>query len=372
MHFHGFLRAIGPEVEDAEEEAFSLFSQEIPSQNLGFVDSRASTIDLTIHGRDLQIRQSPTILSSTRAGGTTGAVLWKITPLVAEWLSSKQNILWTSSILNQNSTVVELGCGISGLIALTLAPSVGHYIATDQEYIHKLLKENLEANATATINAITPRRNDHHRARRGSRKQPSTQSSSTKHSPSPSRSRQDTSAGNITFTALDWELDSPSTLKQVIMPSSSSSEKAKTKANQTENEEKGEDPGFDLLLACDCIYNDNLIDPLVQTCADICRLRPGFTPLDAGPSSPPPQTTPLSAPSTISAKRQPTVCIIAQQLRAPDVFESWLQAALVEFRVWRVCDEVVGKGVGEGMGMGMGMGLKGGSGYVVHVLVLRE
>lgn len=40
--------------------------------------------------------------------------------------------------------------------------------------------------------------------------------------------------------------------------------------------------------------------------------------------------------------------------------------------MWRVCDEVVGKGVGEGMGMGMGMGLKGGSGYVVHVLVLRE
>ncbi|OAX79098.1 hypothetical protein ACJ72_06587 [Emergomyces africanus] len=346
-------------------EAFSLFSQEIPSQNLGFVDSRANTIGLTIQGRDLQIRQSPTILSSTRSGGTTGAVLWKITPLIAKWLSSKQNILWTSSILNQDSTVVELGCGISGLIALTLAPSVGHYIATDQEYVHKLLKENLEANATITTNVATPpRRNDHHRQRRGSRKLPSNQSSKAQHSPSPSRPpHKGTSTGNITFTELDWELDSPSTLKQTIMPPSSL-ENPKTKQNQTDVEQ--EDPGFELLVACDCVYNDALIEPFVQTCADICRLRPGFTPMnhDAAPLSQ------LSHPPTVTAKRQPTVCIIAQQLRAPDVFESWLQAALAEFWVWRVCDEVLEKGMGEEMGLGLG--LKGGSGYVVHVLVLKE
>ncbi|OJD17835.1 hypothetical protein AJ78_02076 [Emergomyces pasteurianus Ep9510] len=368
MHFHEFLGAIGPEVESAEEEAFTLFSQEIPSQNLGFVDSRANTIDVTIQGRDIQIRQSPTILSSTRAGGTTGAVLWKITPLIAEWLSSKQNILWTSSILSQDSTVVELGCGTSGLIALTLAPSVSHYIATDQEYVHKLLKENLEANTTTiTADSTTPRRNDHHRQRRGSRKLPSNKSSNAQHSPSPSRPHKGTSAGNITFAELDWELDSPSTLKQAIMLSSSL-EKPKRKRTPTEVEQEGEeeeeDLGFDLLLACDCIYNDALIDPFVQTCADICRLRPGFAPL----SSNAPQTQ-LWAPPMIPVKKtQPTVCLIAQQLRAPDVFESWLQAALAEFWVWRVCDEVIEKGMGEGLGLG----LKGGSGYVVHVLVLKE
>jgi hypothetical protein len=50
-----------------------LFSQSIPSQNLGFVDSKATSIDITVGGRDLTIHQSPTILSSTRDGGTTGA-----------------------------------------------------------------------------------------------------------------------------------------------------------------------------------------------------------------------------------------------------------------------------------------------------------
>lgn len=54
-------------------ESFLLFSQPIPSQNLGFVDQTATSIDLTIAGRDLTIHQSPTILSSTRGGGTTGA-----------------------------------------------------------------------------------------------------------------------------------------------------------------------------------------------------------------------------------------------------------------------------------------------------------
>jgi hypothetical protein len=54
-------------------EAFLLFSQSIPSQNLGFVDSKATELELTIGSRELLIHQSPTILSSNRGGGTTGA-----------------------------------------------------------------------------------------------------------------------------------------------------------------------------------------------------------------------------------------------------------------------------------------------------------
>ncbi|PGH16745.1 hypothetical protein AJ79_01618 [Helicocarpus griseus UAMH5409] len=363
MQFQGFLQALGPEIEDAEEdgflgelEAFSLFSQEFPSQNLGFIDSHANSIDLTIHGRDFEIRQSPTILSSARSGGTTGAVLWKITPLIAEWLSSKQNTLWTSSILSQDSTIVELGCGISGLIALSLAPSVGHYIATDQDYVQKLLKENLDANCeTPTRPKSRPVQKSRTNERRS--RKPPTPSASAKHSPSPSRPQSpDRSSrnSNITFAALDWELDSPSTLKQVLANKGATSSTSQSRHSNNdsparkpaEQEEHEEDLGFDLVLACDCIYNDALIEPFVQTCADICRLRPGFTP--------------SSSSATEILGKRPTVCIIAQQLRAPDVFESWLQAALGEFWVWRVCDEVVGKG------------LAGASGYVVHVLVLRE
>lgn len=54
-------------------EAFLLFSQDIPTANLGFVDSRATTVEVTIRGDEYSIHQSPTLLSSSRAGGTTGA-----------------------------------------------------------------------------------------------------------------------------------------------------------------------------------------------------------------------------------------------------------------------------------------------------------
>ncbi|KAK2800277.1 hypothetical protein FQN51_006185 [Onygenales sp. PD_10] len=379
MEFQNFLQAIGHEVEDAEEEAFSLFSQELPSQNLGFIDSRSATLDLTVHGRDFEIRQSPTILSSTRAGGTTGAV--------AEWLSSKQNPLWTSSLLDEHSTVVELGCGISGLIALSLAPFIGHYIATDQEYVHRLLKENLDANALPTNSSSNPSRSSqrhhdhqsHSQTRRARKGGPQTHHNpNTKHSPSPPT--QPTS--NITFAPLDWELDSPSALKQVISDNinnihppkkNSSNHHHRSTPSHDPSANSEQDPGFDLLVACDCIYNDALIDPFVQTCADIARLRPAFTP------TPTTTTTTTSENGTTTAEhkqsrsraentgadpgsgsRKPTLCVIAQQLRMPDVFESWLAAALGEFRVWRVRDEVVGEGLG------------GASGYVVHVLVVRE
>lgn len=55
-------------------EAFLLFSQSIPSHNeLGIIDPRASTLELSVNGRDLTVTQSPSVLSSNRAGGTTGA-----------------------------------------------------------------------------------------------------------------------------------------------------------------------------------------------------------------------------------------------------------------------------------------------------------
>jgi hypothetical protein len=57
-------------------EAFLLFSQAIPTTNLGFVDSRASSLDVTISGNEYTVHQSPTLLSSSRAGGTTGAGMY--------------------------------------------------------------------------------------------------------------------------------------------------------------------------------------------------------------------------------------------------------------------------------------------------------
>ena len=54
-------------------ETFLLFSQPIPSQDLGFVDSKATVLETEIAGKDYTIHQSPTLLSSNRAAGTTGA-----------------------------------------------------------------------------------------------------------------------------------------------------------------------------------------------------------------------------------------------------------------------------------------------------------
>lgn len=56
-----------------KKETYDLFAHSLPSHSLGFIDPKAPTLDLTIAGRDLVIHQSPGILSSNRAGGTTGA-----------------------------------------------------------------------------------------------------------------------------------------------------------------------------------------------------------------------------------------------------------------------------------------------------------
>ncbi|KAL4927653.1 S-adenosylmethionine-dependent methyltransferase [Aspergillus undulatus] len=334
------LSAIGEEVEDAEEESFVLFSQEIPSSNLGFVDSKASSIDLTIHSHEYTIHQSPTLLSSSRAGGTTGAVLWKITPLFASWLSNTaSNPLWTNGYLTSSSMVVELGCGISALTALTMAPLLepgsgragGHYLATDQEYVHKLFRQNLVSNPPRSSKKLKG-------ASRGSggKKQQKFSAGDAADDGNPHPS--------ITFTSLDWETDIPDTLKSQIQSST-----ADHPASGTDEEE---DKGFDLLLSCDCIYNEALISPFVRTCAEIARLR--F-----------PSSTSYSSSSKRERSRRPTICIIAQQQRSPDVFEAWLRETMRHFRVWRLGDEVLENANDNANGLGSG------SGYLVHGLVLR-
>ncbi|KAK8090565.1 hypothetical protein PG994_000070 [Apiospora phragmitis] len=221
---------LGPEVEDAEEETFLLFSQEIPSQNLGFVDARASSLDLTVAGKDYVIHQSPAVLSSNRAGGTTGAVLWKVTPMFADWIASPGNILWKTGVLASTSAVIELGCGISGLTGMALAQRVSRYVLTDQPYVSKWVDANLAENA-ANLSASGPVAT----RRRGKAAAATT-----------------APAGNrVAFAPLDWELDE-------VTPRLTGSAAVAS---------------FDAVVACDCIYNDALIRPLVQTCVDVCKLR---------------------------------------------------------------------------------------------------
>jgi len=271
-------------IEDASEETFDLFSQPLPSQDLGMLDPKSPTVEVTINGRDFNIKQSPGILQSSREGGTTGAALWRTSVRFAEWLASTKNALFHHGVLGPESTVMELGAGIAGLTSSVLASRVRRVVATDQQYALKLLKENVQTNAPAP-----------NRGKKGARQAP----------------------GIVDVAPLDWETDS--------IPGFLASHGLKF--------------GVDAVLACDCVYNYALIKPLTQACIDICRARQ-----ENGAES--------------SGDARPTIVIIAQQLRQPEVFEEWMETFIQHFKVWRLPAEMLGQDLGEG------------SGFCVHVAVL--
>ncbi|KAF7198297.1 Ribosomal lysine N-methyltransferase 5 [Pseudocercospora fuligena] len=203
-------------------ETFDLFSQSIPSQDLGMLDAKRNILEVSIAGRDFEIAQSPGLLQSQRDGGTTGAAVWQSTFRFAEWLASPENVLWQSGLLNAETTTLELGCGIAGLVPGVLNGKVRRTVSTDQTYILKTLKENLANNNIASQSF---------KAKAGK-----------KHA-SPS--------SQVDIFSLDWEKDDVGSVMR----------------------ENGLDSGVNVLLACDCIYNYALIEPFIQTCKDICSLR---------------------------------------------------------------------------------------------------
>jgi hypothetical protein len=245
---------------------------------------------------DLTIHQSPAILASDRHRGTTGAVLWEVSPVFAGWLIAPDNSLFTQDVLGPQSVVLELGCGIAGVIAITLASRVGKYIATDQDYVLRTLKQNIEENSASESKEMKGGAKSGLKdviKRRGQ-----------KHAPQ----------STIEVMALDWEMDSLASLPALI----------------------GGQGTVDAVIACDCIYNEALIDPFVQTCADICALRAKVD------------------------KQRPTVCIVAQQLRSSDVFEAWAKRFHQSFRFWRLPDELLNHK------------LRSDTGFSVHLGILRE
>ncbi|KHJ34479.1 putative s-adenosyl-l-methionine-dependent methyltransferase [Erysiphe necator] len=293
------LAALGSEIENYEEEVFSLFCHNLPSQSLGFIDKSATLLEVTIGNHDFLIHQSPTILSSDRGGGTTGAVIWKVSSLFATWISQTSNLLFRNAILNSKSSVLELGCGISGINALALRSLVEKYILTDQIYVMKLLNQNLEENCTTSP------------AQASNKKKMSKNFNNQKKNIKFSRPINYTS--NISTITLDWEFDDITHKLGDV----------------------SQHQGFDLVLACDCIYNDALIQPFVNSCSDACKIRS-------------------------QGNVTPTICIIAQQLRSSDVFESWLKSFGQNFIVWRIPDsELIEE-------------LRIGSGFVVHLGILKQ
>lgn len=118
-------------------------------------------------------------------------------------------------------------------------------------------------------------------------------------------------ASALKTMALDWETDDAECLNSVIAPQDN----------------------IDLLILCDCVYNDYLIEPLVQTCVDVCSLR---------------------------GSDSKTVVLVAQQLRSDSIFEEFLETMMKYFDVWRVPEGSCSRELGPG------------SGYVVHLAALKQ
>jgi len=55
------------------EDTFAVLTHCPPPKNLGFIDRTSSSLSVTVNGHEFAINQSPQLLKSQRAGGTTGA-----------------------------------------------------------------------------------------------------------------------------------------------------------------------------------------------------------------------------------------------------------------------------------------------------------
>lgn len=282
-HYHISLRSVSPS--HCQLETYDLFSRDLPQNNLGMINDKSTRLNIEVAGDVYEIRQSPGLLTSSNSEGTTGAALWKISPLIAEWLADTDNFLWSSGILHAQATIVELGCGITGLIGCVIGKRVLSYLLTDQRSVLKLLRENVNANAPS-LSKSKPKG-------RASKLQTSVQNSTS----------------NIHVLELNWETDNVDQLHEVISP----------------------DQPIDVVIVCDCVFNDFLLEPLVNMCEKIC-LR--------------------------STERQ-TLLLIAQQLRSDQVFSAFLEILLRRFRVWRFSNPCLSKA------------LQDDSGFAVHAAILR-
>lgn len=229
--------------------------------------------------------------------------------------------------------MLELGAGVSPLSALALSPRVGRYILSDQDYVLKLLTRNLEENLGPTSSGpgrplAKAKGTDSKRSHR-STNDARHNVSSARHGDSGLRGR-----GNVSVLEVDWETTAP---ESII---------AHLQAASRDEGEAGYEPSLSALIATDCVFNPAIIDPFVDMLAALSSPSPSSPALDDG------------------ANERPVICIVAQQLRSPDVFSDWLEAMLRKFRVWRVEETELCWGPGEAR-------MVASEGYVVHACLLK-
>lgn len=206
---------------DLYEFIYDLYVDHKPpeTQHLGYVDKSSDRLNVSLPRShfDLSISQSLSGLSSTTETSSTGFICWQSAIYAADWILAEPlcpfHLAFTS-----NLTVLELGAGVGGVLVSTIGPKVGHYVASDQKHILKLLKTNFSENVT-------------------SRRYTST--TSQKVFDSNPKQTVDGEWSKIDFIEFDWE------------------EKEAGMANFRSITGKKEP---DIILATDTIYNEYLID----------------------------------------------------------------------------------------------------------------
>ncbi|KAK9334069.1 hypothetical protein V1520DRAFT_301017 [Lipomyces starkeyi] len=240
-------------LDDTSEHIFTLFSQHKPpdNQNLGYISRTAHTLPILIRlhaslirvSVEFEIHQSLELLNSQQENNTTGAVLWQITPLFAEWLLTPGTVFHNLLFGERESgslDVIEIGAGTSGILACALSlplfahyendSKTGSYIATDQSHILRMLKKTWEVISQLSsiwrrFCCIEP-------------KQP--------------RITHERSGPRIEVLELDWEH-----AKQDIKDIHDFLWTSQDEAIIAKKE-------FDIVVACDTVYNDFLIAPFVN------------------------------------------------------------------------------------------------------------
>ena len=212
-------------------------------------------------------------------------------------MTSPQNLIFRKGLLSQESTLVELGSGVSPVVGLSVAPRVSKYIATDQGDVLKLLKRNIDVNRRALDASCSKNKNQTRRS------------------------------SELLVKHLNWELHDLDRLAHCLGQNGMPDEHIRRR-------------GIDMVLACDCVYNEYLMEPLIKACVSACMARKETFQEDS--------------------TEQPTICLVAQQLRSPDIFELWLKSMLRHFRMFKIRPEEAGSEFAAG------------SGFVVHLAILKH
>lgn len=189
-------------------------------QHLGYVDKSTNFISITCGDCDLTIEQSLSSLYSSKETSSTGFICWQTTSLLVDWFQMKKCPLYAtfnSPSLRHQTSVIELGTGVSGIIASVLGPTTKSYVCTDQKHILKLLRKNFTNNVVSSKFSTTTI--------------PSAGS--------------DFAGCSINIIELDWEWpdDGIATYRLLV------------------------DLPPDLIIACDTVYNDFLIPPFLRCCS---------------------------------------------------------------------------------------------------------